>query len=320
MNLATFPPRVLLAALGLFLSYPSLGNGQELSRSVRLTDENDYLVFWVPPQRRTDGNYTQGVRLSVDLAATPGFSRRLVCRHRPACGTTMDIGQEIYTPTADAPEPLPGERPYAGWLYARGAARTGGAGAARSLALTVGITGPASLAESVQKGLHRRVPSFKTPLGWEHQLPTEVAFAIRAEQAWRIAPPGAAHPHIDLVPSADLTLGTLRTAMAGGGRLRVGTGLNHPWLTSTASPRFGLTGFVGVRGDIVARDLFLDGSTFRRSVSVEREPVVLAWERGLSVSFRRFGVEYRAVTRSREYRTGPKAHTHGSLTMLWMIR
>lgn len=319
MHLATFTTRLVLALFSASLSYGSPCSAQELSRAIGLTVENDYFVFWVPPRQRTDDNYTQGARLNVDAGRAPVFGRRLLCSERRQCGATIEIGQEIYTPTFDAEEPIPGERPYAGWLYARGAVRGGDKRAIRSLRLTVGVTGPASLAEPVQTALHKSVQGFRTPLGWEHQLPTEVAFAIQGEHAWRVAPREAG-ARIDLIPSVDIMLGTLRTAIGGGTQLRVGTGLTHPWLASPTLPPFGLSAFVGARAAAVTRDLFLDGSTFRRSARVDREPVVLGWERGVAVSIRRFGVEYRAVTRGREYRTGPKTHTFGSLSMLWKIR
>lgn len=308
-------PAVVIA----ILTCSSASPAQELVRSARITFDNDYLVFWVPPRQRTDDNYTQGARAALDLAVTPRFVRR-VCVRRSACGTTVEVGQEIYTPTVDAPTPQPGERPYAGWLYTRAAARGGTARAAHGVSLTIGVTGPPSLAESVQKSLHRRIPGFRTPLGWDHQLPTEIAFAIRIDRTWRLAPAGAAAQWVDFVPSADMTLGTLRAAVGAGGRIRAGTDLVQPWLARPTHRWLALSAFVGGRADAIARDLFLDGSTFRESVRVERVPIVGGWERGVGLRLRRFRAEYRAVTRSREYRTGPRAHTHGSLTAHWTIR
>lgn len=69
--------------------------------------------------------------------------------------------------------------------------------------------------------------------------------------------------------------------------------------------------------EAVARDLFLDGSTFRRSVHVAREPIIGSWERGVGVRLSRLGVEYRAVTQSKEYGTGPPTHSFGAISISW---
>jgi hypothetical protein len=92
-------------------------SAQDLSRSMRIVADNDYFIFWVPPDRRSDDNYTQGLRVSWDPVGAPALARRLICHTMSSCGSQVEVGQEIYTPTKDAPTPLPGERPYAGWLY-----------------------------------------------------------------------------------------------------------------------------------------------------------------------------------------------------------
>lgn len=309
----------LVCGIGAGIACPSDSQGQ-LARSVQVVLENDYFVFWIPPQQRTDDNYSQGARISVDLPGSIRLVPRRGCRGQPTCGATYEIGQELYTPTVDAPQPLPGERPYAGWLYARAATRMGSEREFRDLGLTVGLTGKASFAEAVQTRLHRRIAGFRAPLGWAHQLPTEVAFALRGSKAWRVSPSSGRVSRIDFLSGVDVTAGTLRTAAAGSGRLRVGTSLPHPWLSSANAPVFSLRGFVGARAEVVARDLFLDGSTFRHSHSVDREPVILSWEQGVAVTVRRLLVEYRAVFRSREYLTGPETHAYGSVTISWLLR
>lgn len=95
------------------------GHAQGVARSVRVTAENDYFDFWRRPDERPDDNYTQGASVAVDLAAPPLVNRRLLCGTRALCASSLEVGQARYTPTEDFVQPLPGERPYAGWLYAR---------------------------------------------------------------------------------------------------------------------------------------------------------------------------------------------------------
>lgn len=130
--------------------------GQELARGVRVTAENDYFNFWLPPGERSDDNYTQGLRVSWE-AGVPLFVRRFVCHDVQACASTIEIGQEIFTPTDDAASPIPGQRPYAGCLYARATALAATEGTRRSLGVTVGVTGVPSLAAQTQEIFHQLV-------------------------------------------------------------------------------------------------------------------------------------------------------------------
>jgi lipid A 3-O-deacylase len=313
-------PLTRLVLVVLCCVFPTLAMAQELAKSIRLAADNDYFNFWLPPRERSDDNYTHGMRIEWDIARSPRLIRRFACPSGASCGTTIEVGQEIYTPEIDAPWPIPGERPYAGWLYARVAVRGGRSNTLRSLEGTIGLTGPPSLGESTQNGFHRLIPEFRTPLGWEYQLPSELAFALRASQSWRGRPGhGGGREWVDVIPTLSAGVGTLRTAAAGGVRVRAAAPLRHPWLRSEGA-RFSPYGFVGVRGEAVARDLFLDGTAFRDSITVTRKALVTEWERGVGVHLARFALEYRAVTRSEEYASARDRHTYSSIVAAWTLR
>jgi hypothetical protein len=307
--------RSIVLALAVALVNTSPCDGQELARSVRMIAENDAFDFWRAPDKRSDDNYTQGTRVGWDFAGVPAAGRRLICRQQPACGFSLEIGQEIYTPTEDSSLPLLGERSYAGWLYARGDVVAATPTMRQDVALTVGVTGPASLADQVQERFHRMF-DFRAPLGWKYQLPTEPDMAVQFTQAWHLAPPGAGARWTDVVPTAHATLGTLRTAAGAGGRLRVGFDLDHPWLVDATPRKFSAFAFVGGNGEAVARDLFLDGTTFRPSLVRAHKPFVGNWERGLGVRLLHLSVDYRAVTQSSDY-AAAHVHTYGGITLTW---
>ena len=46
---------------------------------------------------------------------------------------------------------------------------------------------------------------------------------------------------------------------------------------------FGIYGFVGAQGRAVARNIFLDGNSFRSSPSVDKEPLVADLQAGVSL-------------------------------------
>jgi hypothetical protein len=226
---------VLCATLASLMVLGRPVEAQELARTARITLDNDFLNVWQPPRERADHNYTHGLRLTWDLARAPEFARRLVCTSG-ACGTTLEIGQEIYTSTLDWFWYVEGERPYAGWLYGRVDVRGGDRATLRRLGLTVGVTGPPSLGEAAHTAVHETFADFKPRVGWVDQLPTEIAFAALASHSWRLVPNGAAARFVDVVPTVAGTLGTLRTSAEAGMRVRLGAPLTHPWLVCVRRP------------------------------------------------------------------------------------
>ncbi len=67
------------------------------------------------------------------------------------------------------------------------------------------------------------------------------------------------------------------------------------------------------RGEWVARDLFLDGNTFRRRAWVDRRRSVGEVEAAVGLRRGRWAAEYGFVVRSREYEAQPEGHRRGSL-------
>jgi hypothetical protein len=290
---------------------------QQLARSARTTVENDAFNFWLPPDKRPDDNYTHGARLGRDQVGVPGALRRMICPASVLCGSAVEIGQEIYTPTRDSDLPLRGERSYAGWLYVRGDVVAATPRTRRDATLIIGVTGPASLAERAQDWFHSTSSRFRTPLGWKYQLPTEPDGAVQLTESWHLAPPGDGARWADVVPAAHVTLGTLRSAFGAGGVVRLGD-LDHPWLVDATPRKIAAFLFACVNGEAVARNLFIDGDTFRPSLRRDHKPFVGSWERGMGVRLMRASAEYRVVTLSKEYAASP-IHTYGGITLSWLL-
>lgn len=297
-------PPILAAALLLLAIAPA----GEARAQVRLTVDNDLFgprgVDDAPP----DYEYTHGTRIEVFSDRARGWAAPLGLR-TPSCGeaaagarclrTRYEAGQRIYTPRNDAAEPLPGERPYAGWLYAAAAAEEAGPRGTRSVGLEVGVTGPPSLAERVQTELHR-LAGYRPQLGWRNQLRFEPAFALRYAERRVAASVADGRFSAALAPEWDAALGTLRTAAAAG--VRGSAGVGGAYLEGA------------LRQEWVARDLFLDGNTFQGGPRVTKRPFVAQAELGLGIRVRRVEARYRAIWRGREYRTQTEPHRYGSLT------
>ena len=100
--------------------------------------------------------------------------------------------------------------------------------------------------------------------------------------------------------------------------IRPGGDANAPSAVTVAGDsrkRMGIYGFAALGGRLVGRDLFLDGSTFADSHSVDKKPVVGDLVIGLSVVFRAVKVSYAQVFRSREFDKRHRRHNFGSVSV-----
>ncbi|MBW3573089.1 MAG: lipid A deacylase LpxR family protein [Gemmatimonadetes bacterium] len=274
---------------------------------VEIAIDNDLLGLRGADDPPPDYEYTHGLSVSWDARRPPGDHGR---------GTRWEVGQRIYTPRRDAPEPVPGERPYAGWLYGawervRIAERT-----RARLRIEAGITGPPSLAEPVQRAFHR-IAGYQKQLGWEHQLGFEPGVIVAYGQEHRLAAvAGEGRTKLEVLPSWGVRAGNVRTGAQAGVRARLGFGAGDAWTAAGAAR--GVSGWMeaGARQEAVLRDLFIDGNTFaRRSPRLRRRTWVAQGEAAFGMRWRRTELEYRFVLRGREYETQTEPHPYGSIVV-----
>lgn len=294
----------------------------------RLQLDNDVYNFWLRYTRRPDEEYTNGVHASLEALAAPWWGRRFaravpdctnVAGAGPCRSTLVTFGQDLYTPNLDrvpyAVENWELERPYFAWLFLRGTARVASARTLRATSLSLGVTGPPAGGELAQ-GIAHRIGFNEQASGWETQIGFEpgVVLSYRRSEliARRSAPRGLS---FDLAPDAGVSLGNVRTSVDGGGTMRVGWSMSHPWHPGLWRGRPATEWWVsaGGRAEYVARDMSLDGTLVRPRRQVERVAGVYQYEFGAGLRVNVVAVEYRAVTRTREYRTGPGHHTYSSM-------
>ncbi|MFN2567698.1 MAG: lipid A deacylase LpxR family protein [Gemmatimonadaceae bacterium] len=317
---------VLLLLVPLPMCTIAAAQSPDADRSLRLAVEHDLIALrgGGPPP---DYDYTHGTRFAAAWPGAPRWARRLAggkppcesvtARDRGCVATILELGQEIYTPRRDAAVPIAGERPYAGWLYASGIARAISPRRVRSVQLTLGVTGRPSLAADVQNALHR-VLSNERQLGWAHQLAFEPGIAIRYDDRLtrERAFDGARAGRLGL--SWGATVGNVRTALHVGADARLGLRGMLPWVP--AEPEIDrpmrLYVLTGYRQDVVLRDLFVEGNTLRASSGAERRTIVGQYELGIGVRRRAYTIEYRHVSRGREYRAQPGSHAYGVLALV----
>lgn len=294
------------------------------------TYENDLLAG-------TDRYYTSGFQAawrspSADppgwLAAITGVGAGIVF---PDGGTPrwgLAFGQNIFTP-ADTqrrnPDPL--DRPYAGWLYGAINVASYTATSYGSLELQLGVVGPSALGEEVQNNVHDLI-NVDRALGWNHQLKDEPGANLILTRQWRLnSDPVWDDVAVGIVPTLTGSLGNVQTYASAGIMVRVGNELEadfgppriRPSVSGSAfyqpDGRWGWYAFAALDGRAVARDVFLDGNTWRDSRSVDKEAFVGDASAGVALimPFARLTITYTA--RSREFETQRETAQFGSASL-----
>ena len=271
----------------------------------------------------TDQHFTHGTRLAwmspedrvpswvKDAAAymptfDPGASKRII----------YSLGQSIFTPDDIRTSTLISEdRPYAGWLYAGIGLVSVTGDRLDNLELDIGVIGPASFAEDVQKTWHGWF-AFQRPNGWDNQLENELGILLSYERKWRRwVRFKALGLDSDVTPHVGINLGNVLTQGAVGFTVRIGGDLSRHYDYGPPRIRPSLPGsdffvsdgglswyvFFGVEGRGVLHNIFLDGNTFRDSHSVDKKPLVGDVQGGIAFIVGPVRLAYTHVFRTKEF-------------------
>ncbi len=230
----------------------------------------------------------------------------------------VSVGQQIYTPrdtTRIRPDPT--DRPYAGYLAATVSLIQDVQDTRNVVAMSVGVIGPSAGGRLVQNGFHALINDAPSH-GWSAQLNDEPALQFTASRTWRKPLVSLGALETDVLPAVTLGVGTVRDYAQVGGRLRLGHGLDRDFgpgrLTDGNSGQdaylpgdgLGYYMFVGVSGQAIARDAFLDGNLTGRSPHVARRSLMADVEGGLAVLWRGTRLSYTHTWQTDAFR-GQKA-------------
>lgn len=299
---------------------------------------------------KTDANYTNGAKLSLisgDLAHyrdqkhLPKWSHGLINLlpfiHEEGYtrNVVLSLGQNMYTPTDTAATAyIPTDRPYSGWLYFSVGFQAKSENRMDIMEVNFGIVGPWSLAETMQDFVHDANGAAKAN-GWDHQLhnePTLNLFWGRRHRLFQyglmdrlgfdaIAGYGAALGNVAIYAKTDaeVRIGWQIPSDFGAGTIRFGGDTSAP--SSANDPRlrgdWGAYLFAG--GDVraIARDIFLDGNTFRDSPSIDKEPFVASFGFGASIIAGSWKLTYTQIHRTKQFKQQQRSHSYGSISIAY---
>ena len=340
---------------GFTLLLPNAVRAQELLPDPAITPDNGFITLEVENDlfaklANTDRHYTNGLKVSwmsapttdlpdwlKSLSAPPLFG--LFTNDKNITGTTHRVGVSlahlIFTPDdTDNPAPIYNDRPYAAWLHTTftlQSVRSNDVGESwqDQWALDVGVIGPDAGGEQVQNNWHKLI-NVERAEGWDHQLKNELGLNLSFERAWRsniFETPKMFGLATDIIPYSSLALGNISTYAGAGAVWRIGPSLpddfgppriypasgGSEWFH--ASSGFDWYLFAGVEGRAVARDIFLDGNTFRDSQSVDKRPFVGDFKLGAVAVIGGARLSFTHDFRSHEFYGQPKIDQFGSLTL-----
>lgn len=294
----------------------------------------------------TDRDYTNGARISwtspslhlfADDATAGGVAG--VFDNAPWIDSSYErnvaisIGQSLFTPVdVHNPNLVPNERPYAAWLYTGLGLVWKKPNVKNTLVFNIGVVGPWAQGEQTQRAVHGSLGQ-RSPQGWNNQLGNEVGVNVTYERKWRFrSSPNGNGLAWDFLPYTGATLGNVYTLGTLGSELRFGYNLPDDFGTgaisdsaTTPTPldgstkawahRFGAHFFARAEGRAVARNIFLDGNTFRSSHSVDKYPFVADLSLGFAMNWRNSKLSYAFIYRTREFKGQPEGQLFGSVTL-----
>jgi lipid A 3-O-deacylase len=334
-------------SLGIVL-FALSATGAKAQRLV-LIEENDVIAKSYDPAKGIDAvhdyDYTQGFFAGIvfdDFKKTPAAGQvydvlqgGMVTFGAPEGPRQQQLewifGQSIFTPQhIENPVRQPGDRPFGGWLYTGvSLAQETGRRQLDSFEIQVGaVGGSASLWQTVQGGFHSLIGS-SAPQPGNYQLANEPGIVLSWERRWKFGYDLGAGYGVDFVPAVGVSAGNVFTYGEVSGMVRFGQSLGTTWgptrirpspsgasfmSTSPTDPSWGWAIFAGVAERAVARNIFLDGSTFANSPSVTKKPLVTDLIAGAEI-FTQSGYKlgFSVTQRSPEYTTQPKSDLFGSL-------
>ncbi|MEM9059589.1 MAG: lipid A deacylase LpxR family protein [Pseudomonadota bacterium] len=320
------------SAVPVLIGFLALGGGQALAAessvasaerpdaqrgTLRFTFEND--IFG-----GTDEGYTNGVRLDyvtpanelTRIGRAARDSLRWIARDGADWYATLSLGQNIYTPqdlTRRIPDPS--DRPYGGFTYTSVGLAADSGDRLDTLALDFGVIGRVAQADDVQRAVHDLIDA-DDPLGWSSQLRNEPGLRLVYERKYRFGYDfdlDFLNLQADAAPHFGVALGNVDTSGAAGFTFRIGDRLDDTFgppriRPAVAGPGFydpvdgvGWYVFSGIEARAVARNIFLEGNSFRNSPNVEPHRLIGDLSLGFAVQFQDVELSYTHVLRTPEF-------------------
>ena len=250
---------------------------------------------------------------------------------------TFAISNQIFTPNdISETQLIVDDRPYAGWSFLEAGIHKSSTNNLRSLSLKVGVIGPASHSDDIQKGIHETIGSEYID-GWDNQLKNEVGVNLKYTHKWLHKTASIGDFEISVVPFISTEVGNVAINATAGASWRLGYNIPKDFGVSSidigADPGIPVYNeYENVKksvwsfsfnliaaGSVIGKDIFLDGNTFSDSHSVEKEDLVHYYGFGLTYRYKNFVFDFIEVYNSRKFKKETKGHGVGTMVFSWLF-
>lgn len=283
----------------------------------------------------SDRYYTNG--MAIELSFNPNFSPAMANRFappdqwdNPRFGVGIAIKQRIYTPAdISLTNPPARDHPYGGYLALGFTLQRADNNTHDNFTLDLGIVGPGSASESIQKWIHSTFPEEIDPKGWETQIPTEPTINFAFTRTWKSDKANIAGIELEMLPTLGFDLGNVLISARSSMTLRIGKNLptdfgppnmltqkDHTVRASQSSDAsWSIYAFSRLGVDVIARDMFLDGPIFTSSRSAKREPFVATFSFGFMARYKSVYIGWAQHIQTERFELQPDGQTWGSIIL-----
>ncbi len=286
------------------------------------------------------GGYTNGAFFSFYDISSQGGDYDTPWLLRPLLGrlirdtdnqwemTGHTLGQMMVTPKdIKIADPDPNSAPYAGLLFLRSSYLAVHEDYADQLSLTLGILGPSSGAEEVQKFVHKLVGA-NEPQGWDHQLKDEPVAQLSRSRVWRFAGEDTGSAQTDLLVLGEVAGGNLESGVGSAVIARYGQGLKQSFATAAQMTERmpnpialdqGWHVYGGITGGYLYNQIFVNGNTFRDSPEADLRHWQHSFVGGASYSWQDWSLSLSYFQGSSLDKKGEARERYGSVSVAWRL-
>jgi hypothetical protein len=311
-----------------FLIFLTLLSGHLFAEdSISLYLENDSRIL--KPNHNTDRHYTHGTKLvyltQPEWEWLEDFSQWHVADSEQRADTVVGffLGQNIYTPDhVDEPEKRSHEdMVFAGWLYTGMFAQRATDHLLDHLELSMGVIGPSSKAEQVQKAIHDLLNS-DDPVGWDEQLSDEFAVDLTFMRKHRLKK-GWFKPteSTDFIAEYGFTVGAVHRHLQTGITARYGFNLGNTFGPARMALPSGIStlrkGKVNQSGYLFARATGKAIEHNRFLTGLDHEPLMGEFQIGVVYHYKKLELGYSQTFFTREFEEQSGKDSFGAFTLSW---
>jgi len=285
---------------------------------------------------QTDGQYSSGEKFSLlyYVPQSDFFVYDLFLDENKPSDKYISFAlvNQIFTPNdISIKELIVDQRPYAGWTFLEAGFHKSAKDTLQSIYIQVGMVGPLSQAEHIQKFIHK-VTGSEQPEGWDNQLKNEPGINLRYVYNWRVVH-NFERIESAIVPYVEGDFGNISIGATGGITARIGWNIPKDFGMSTISTgsETGISTYnqrqnrfnkkwsfafnFNVSGSAVLRDIFLDGNTFVHSHSVDKKYLVGSAGFGFTSRYKHYSLDYYYQKQTKHYNSESSPHGYGSLIL-----